>query len=291
MNVTESVEGRERYPINLRYPREYRDNLTALRQARVATPTGAQVPLTQVADIRVESGPPMIKSENARLNGYVFIDIQGVDIGTYVARAKQAVAEQVDIPTGYSLTWSGQYQYMQRAMAKLQLLVPLTLVIIALLLYLNFRRFTEVAIVLGTVPFALVGGFWLFYLLGFDLSIAAGVGFIALAGVAVEIGVVMLVYLNLAVRQYREDGRLTEEGGMNAAIMDGALRRIRPIAMTVLATTLGLLPIMIGHGTGSQVMQRIAAPMVGGMVTTTVLTLIVIPVVYRWVEGWRLRRE
>ncbi|HKL76848.1 MAG TPA: CusA/CzcA family heavy metal efflux RND transporter, partial [Gammaproteobacteria bacterium] len=231
MNVTQSVEGRERYPINLRYPREYRDRLEELRQVRVATPTGAQVPLTQVADIRVETGPPMIKSDNARLNGYVYLDIQDVDIGTYVQRAKKAVAEQVDIPPGYSLTWSGQYEYMQRAMAKLQLLVPLTLVIIALLLYLNFRRFTEVAVVLGTVPFALIGGFWLFYLLGYDLSIAAGVGFIALAGVAVEIGVVMLVYLNQSVQRYREEGRLEEEGGLHAAIIDGALRRIRPIAM------------------------------------------------------------
>jgi len=290
MNVTQSVEGRERYPINLRYPREYRDRLEELRQVRVATPTGAQVPLTQVADIRVETGPPMIKSDNARLNGYVYIDIQNVDIGTYVERAKKAVAAEVDIPPGYSLTWSGQYEYMQRAMAKLQLLVPLTLVIIALLLYLNFRRLTEVAVVLGTVPFALVGGFWLFYLLGYDLSIAAGVGFIALAGVAVEIGVVMLVYLNQAVQRYREKGRLEAEGGLRAAIIDGALRRIRPIAMTVLATTLGLLPIMIGHGTGSQVMKRIAAPMGGGMVTTTILTLIVIPVVYRWVVGYRAER-
>ncbi|MFP4616528.1 MAG: efflux RND transporter permease subunit, partial [Thiohalorhabdus sp.] len=203
MEVMESVEGRERYPVNLRYPREYRDSLEELRQVRVATPTGAQVPLTQVADIRVEDGPPMIKSDNARLNGYVYIDLAGVDVGTYVERAKQAVAEEVDIPAGYSLTWSGQYEYMERAMAKLQLLVPLTLVIIALLLYLNFRRLSEVAIVLGTVPFALVGGFWLFYLLGYELSIAAGVGFIALAGVAVEIGVVMLVYLNLAVERYR----------------------------------------------------------------------------------------
>ncbi|KPV39411.1 cation transporter [Thiohalorhabdus denitrificans] len=291
MEVTESVEGRERYPVNLRYPREYRDSLEELRQVRVATPTGAQVPLTQVADIRVEDGPPMIKSDNARLNGYIYIDLAGVDVGTYVERAKQAVAEQVDIPAGYSLTWSGQYEYMERAMAKLQLLVPLTLVIIALLLYLNFRRLTEVAVVLGTVPFALVGGFWLFYLLGYDLSIAAGVGFIALAGVAVEIGVVMLVYLNLAVERYRQEGRLEEEGGLREAIMDGALRRIRPIAMTVLATTLGLLPIMIGHGTGSQVMKRIAGPMVGGMVTTTILTLIVIPVVYRWVQGRYMRRE
>ncbi|MFW5910942.1 MAG: efflux RND transporter permease subunit, partial [Thiohalospira sp.] len=239
MEVMESVEGRERYPVNLRYPREYRDSLEELRQVRVATPTGAQVPLTQVADIRVEDGPPMIKSDNARLNGYVYIDLAGVDVGTYVERAKQAVAEEVDIPAGYSLTWSGQYEYMERAMAKLQLLVPLTLVIIALLLYLNFRRLSEVAIVLGTVPFALVGGFWLFYLLGYELSIAAGVGFIALAGVAVEIGVVMLVYLNLAVARYREEGRLEEEGGLRAAITDGALRRIRPIAMTVLATTLG----------------------------------------------------
>ena len=290
MNVTRTVEGRERYPVNLRYPREYRDRLEELRQVRIATPTGAQVPLTQVAELHVESGPPMIKSDNARLNGYVYLDIEGVDVGTYVQRAKEAVTEQVAMPPGYALTWSGQYEYMQRAKQKLQLVIPLTLLVIALLLYLNFRRLSEVLIVLGTVPFALIGGFWLLYLLGFDLSVAVGVGFIALAGVAVEIGVVMLVYLEQAVARHREDGTLNQENGLKAAITEGALLRIRPIMMTVMAITAGLLPIMIGHGTGSQVMQRIAAPMVGGMVTTTILTLMVIPVIYRWVQGRRLTR-
>jgi Cu(I)/Ag(I) efflux system membrane protein CusA/SilA len=291
MKITETVEGRERYPVNIRYPREYRDNLGQLRQVRVATPSGAQVPLEQIAEVRVVDGPPVIKSENARLNGWIFVDIQGVDVGTYVSRAKEALAERVEIPPGYSLAWSGQFEYMQRAKARLAKVVPLTLVIIALLLYFNFRNLTAVAVVLGTVPFSVVGGFWLAYLLNYELSVAIGVGFIALAGVAVEIGVVMLVYLDQSLDRWKRDGRLNTSGDVDGAIENGALLRIRPIMMTVSTIIAGLLPIMIGHGSGAQVMQRIAAPMVGGMVTTTILTLVVIPVVYSGINRFRLKRE
>ncbi len=287
MNVTETVEGLERYPVNLRYPREYRDRLEELRQVRVATPTGAQVPLTQVADIQVTTGPPVIKSENARLNGWIYVDISGVDVGTYVDRAQRAVAEQVDLPPGYSIAWSGQYEYMQRAKQRLQLVVPLTLVVIALLLYLNFRNVIDAAIVLFTVPFSLIGGFWLIYALGYNMSVAIGVGFIALAGTAVELGVVMLVYLGVAVARRRREGTLDTAADLREAVREGALGQTRSVMMTVAAVAGGLLPIMIGEPIGSQVMKRIAAPMVGGMVTSTILTLVVIPVIYAGVERWR----
>jgi Cu(I)/Ag(I) efflux system membrane protein CusA/SilA len=290
MQVTETVEGRERYPVNLRYPREYRDRLSQLRQVRVTTPSGPQVPLQQVAEIEVVDGPPVIKSENARLNGWIFIDIQGVDVGTYVQRAKRAIEDHIEIPAGFSLTWSGQFEYMQRAKARLAKIIPMTLLIIVLLLYLNFKRLTEVAIVLGTLPFSLVGGFWLIYLLGYELSVAIGVGFIALAGVAIELGVVMLVYLEQSLKDSQRHGALARTAELNEAVIHGALRRIRPIMMTGGTVILGLLPIMIGHGSGSQVMRRIAAPMIGGMVTTTALTLLVIPVLFALVKGWQLRR-
>jgi len=289
MNIGETVEGRKRFPINLRYPREYRDRLNELRQVRVSTPTGAQIPLEQVADVQVKDGPPVIKSENARLNGWIFVDIQGVDIGTYVARAQQRIQENVEIPAEYSLSWSGQYKYMQRAKERLYKIVPITLLVITLLLYFNFRNFTEVIIVLGTLPFSLVGGMWLIYLLGFDLSVAIGAGFIALAGVAVETGVVMLVYLDQALKQHMSQNELRSARELYQAVQEGALKRVRPITMTVSTIVLGLLPIMIGgHGSGSQVMQRIAGPMVGGMITTIVLTLLVIPVVYAWVQQKKL---
>ncbi len=291
MKVTETVEGRERYPINLRYPREYRDSLKELGQVRVAAPSGAQVPLSQVADIRVVGGPPVIKSENARLNGWIYVDIEGVDVGTYVTEARKAVSENIEIPPGYSLSWSGQYEYMQRAKAKLSRVIPVTLLIVTLLLYLNFRNITGVAVVLGTVPFSMVGGFWLIYLLNYDLSVAIGAGFIALAGVAVETGVVMLVYLEQTMAQWERTGKLQNRDDVNKAVENGALLRIRPITMTVLSIILGLLPIMYGHGTGSQVMQRIAAPMVGGMTTTLILTLLVIPVIYNGISRLRLRKK
>jgi Cu(I)/Ag(I) efflux system membrane protein CusA/SilA len=281
MNVTQTVEGLERYPVNLRYPQRVRDSVEQLRLLPIVTPQGARIALADVADVRVVDGPPVIKSENARLNGWIYVDISGRDLGSYVAEAQLVVAQEIELPTGYSLSWSGQYEYMVRAQERLAVVGPVTLAIIALLLYINFRRFPEVAIILGTLPMALIGGLWLLYWLGYELSVAVGVGFIALAGVAVEIGVVMLVYLNQAIRRHMADaqaaGRSLTIGDVQQAVIEGALLRVRPIMMTVAAIIAGLLPIMLGSGTGSEVMRRIAAPMVGGMVSATILTLIVIP--------------
>jgi len=290
MNVTQTVEGLERYPVNLRYPQRVRDSVEQLKLLPVITPVGARIALADVAHVAVVDGPPVIKSENARLNGWTYVDITGRDLGSYVAEAQRVVADLVDLPAGYSLAWSGQYEYMVRAKERLYLVGPVTLAIIVLLLYLNFRRLTEVAIVMGTLPMALIGGIWLLYLLDYDLSVAVGVGFIALAGVAVEIGVVMLVYLNQAMRHHiadaeRESRALTVED-VQRAVVDGALLRVRPIMMTVAAIVAGLLPIMLGGGTGSEVMRRIAAPMVGGMLSATLLTLVVIPALFLL---WRRR--
>jgi Cu(I)/Ag(I) efflux system membrane protein CusA/SilA len=271
MNVTQTVEGLERYPVNLRYPQRVRDSVEQLKLLPIVTPQGARIALADVADVRVVDGPPVIKSEDARLNGWTYVDIKDRDIGSYVADAQRVVATSVDLPTGYSLAWSGQYEYMVRAKERLQIVGPVTLAIIVLLLFMNFRRFAEVAIILGTLPMALVGGLWLLFLLGYDLSVAVGVGFIALAGVAVEIGVVMLVYLNQAAEDHED---------IQQAVIDGALLRVRPVIMTVAAIIAGLLPIMLGGGTGSEVMRRIAAPMVGGMVSATLLTLVVIPALF-----------
>ncbi len=283
MQVSESVEGLRRFPINIRYPRESRDSLQKLKLLPIITPTGARITLSDVASVKVESGPAMIKSENARPNGWVFIDIAGRDLGSYVAEAQRVVADKVKLPPGYSIEWSGQYEYMVRAKKRLQMVVPLTLIIIILLLYLNFRNFTEVAIIMGTLPLALVGGYWLIYLLGYNMSVAVGVGFIALAGVAVEIGVIMLTYLNAAYKEKRNrDGKLhtLTFAELHQAVMAGTLLRVRPILMTVTAIIAGLLPIMLGSGTGSEVMRRIAAPMVGGMISATILTLVLIPSIY-----------
>ena len=284
MNVTQTVEGLERYPVNLRYPQRVRDSVEQLQMLPIVTPQGARIALADVADVKVVDGPPVIKSENARLNGWSYVDIAGRDLGSYVAEAQQVVADTVDLPPGYSLAWSGQYEYMVRAKERLSIVGPLTLAIIVLLLYLNFRRFAEVAIIMGTLPMALIGGVWLLYLLEYDLSVAVGVGFIALAGVAVEIGVVMLVYLNQAIRQHMAEaesqGRALTLEDVRQAVIDGAVLRVRPIMMTVAAIIAGLLPIMLGGGTGSEVMRRIAAPMVGGMVSATILTLIVIPALF-----------
>ncbi len=284
MQVATTVEGRERYPINVRYPRDVRDSLEKLRNLTIVTPSGAHIPLAEVADIRIESGPGLIKTENARLNGWIYIDIEGRDLGSYVKQAKQEVADKVKLPAGYSITWSGQYEFMQRAIERLTAIVPITLAIIVLLLYMSFRRLAEVAIIMGTLPLALIGGFWLLYLLDYNLSIAVGVGFIALAGVAVEIGVIMLVYLNQALDKYQHQARQKGVelciGDVRAAVIDGALLRVRPIMMTVITVILGLMPIMLTTGTGSEVMRRIAAPMIGGMVSATLLTLVVIPAVF-----------
>jgi Cu(I)/Ag(I) efflux system membrane protein CusA/SilA len=284
MDVTHTIEGLERYPVNVRYPQRVRDSVEQLKLLPIVTPNGARIALADVAEVKVTDGPPVIKSENARLNGWTYIDIVDRDIGSYVAEAQRAVTDSIELPPGYSLRWSGQYEYMVRAKEKLSVVGPLTVAIIVLLLYLSFRRFAEVAIILGTLPLALIGGLWLMYFLGYDLSVAVGVGFIALAGVAVEIGVIMLVYLNLAIQRRRaraeKEGRDFSRADIEHAIVDGALLRIRPVMMTVAATIGGLLPIMFGAGTGSEVMRRIAAPMVGGMVSATVLALVVIPAVF-----------
>ncbi len=284
VNVTRTVEGRERYPVNLRYPQSERDSVQRLRLLPIVTPSGARIALADVADVRVEDGPPVIRSENARPNGWIYVDIEDRDLGSYVTEARNVVRDQVQLPPGYALSWSGQFEYLERARGRLLLVAPLTLAVIVLLLYLSFRSLPEVAIILGTLPLAFVGGLWLLYLLDYDLSIAVGVGFIALAGVAVEIGVVMLVYLNQAVasriaslgptRQTLTRDELAE------AVREGALLRVRPVVMTVTATIVGLLPIMFGTGTGSEVMRRIAAPMVGGLVSATLLALVLVPALY-----------
>ena len=284
MNVAMSVEGLERYPINVRYPRDLRDSIEDLRNLPIVTNTGARIPLSEVANVKTEMGPAMIKSENARPNGWTFVDIDGRDLGSYVAEAQAVVKNEVDLPPGYSIAWSGQYEYMMRAKERLSVVVPLTLVIIVLLLYMNFRNIIEVLIIMGTLPLALVGGFWLLYLLDYNMSVAVGVGFIALAGVAVEIGVIMLVYLNHAYGKAHsaaiKESREFNLQDLQQSVISGALLRVRPIMMTVAATIGGLLPIMFGGGTGTEVMRRIAAPMVGGMVSATLLTLVVIPAVF-----------
>ena len=290
MNVSQTIEGLERYPINLRYPRDERDSVEQLKNLTVVTPRGSHISLQDVAFISVTDGPPAIKSENARLNGWIFVDIEGRDLGSYVAEARVTVDREVKLPPGYSLAWSGQYEYMQRSQERLALVGPVTLAIIVLLLYLHFRSMTEVFIIMATLPMALVGGIWLLYLLDFNMSVAVGVGFIALAGVSVEIGVVMLIYLQQAFEQKQkcaiEEKRLMTLEALREAVMDGALLRVRPIMMTVAAIIAGLLPIMLDDGTGSEVMRRIAAPMVGGMVSATLLTLMVVPAAFLvWKRG------
>ncbi|MBV1891935.1 MAG: efflux RND transporter permease subunit [Gammaproteobacteria bacterium] len=284
VNVTQTVEGLERYPVNIRYPQAYRDSVEQLALLPIVTTLGQRIALADVARVYIEDGPPGIKSENARVNGWSFIDIKDVDIGSYVKQAQQAVNEQIDLPPGYSLTWSGQYEYMLRAEERLAYVVPLTLIIIVLLLYVNFRRMAEVAIIMGTLPMAVAGGLWLMYLADYNFSVAVGVGFIALAGVAVEIGVIMLVYLNQAWEEVLatcdHEGLSVDEDKLRQAVIRGAGLRVRPVIMTTAATIGGLLPILLGSGTGSEVMSRIAAPVVGGMLSALLLVLLVLPAVY-----------
>ena len=285
MNVGETIEGLERYPINVRYPQSYRDSAAKLKDLPLITPNGARIALADVADIRYEDGPPMIKTENARPNGWVFVDIEQRDLGSYVSEAQQVVAEQLQLPAGYSLAWSGQYEYMERAKARLSIVTPITLVIIMLLLYFSFRRLQEMFIIMATLPLAMVGGLWLMLILGFNFSIAVGVGFIALSGVAVEIGVIMLVYLNQSWDFKKQDAqdqqRQLTADDLQQAISEGAGLRVRPVMMTVLTVIIGLIPIMYGSGTGSEVMQRIAAPMIGGMSSALLLTLLVLPAIFK----------
>ncbi len=286
MNVTQTVEGLERYPVNVRYPRDVRDSVEKLKQLPIVTPTKAQIPLHEVASIEIVDGPGMIKSENARRIGWVFVDIDNErDLGSYVLDAQKIVAENLELPAGYSIGWAGQYEYMVRAKEKLTYVIPITLAIILLLLYLNFRNFTESLMVMGAVPLAMVGGLWLVYMLGFNLSVAIGVGFIALVGVAAEFGVIMLVYLDQAMKE-RQPTTMEE---LRETIIEGAVMRVRPMAMTAAVVIAGLLPIMLGSGTGSEVMQRIAAPMLGGMITAPLVSMVLIPVLYMFWRGRQIK--
>ena len=283
VNITQTVEGVERYPVNIRYPQAYRNSPEQLALLPIVTPRGERIALGDVASISIADGPPSIKSENARTNGWIFIDISGVDVGSYVDNAKRIVDRELTLPAGYSINWSGQYEYMERAKAKLSYVVPLILAIIVVLLYLNFRSFIEVALIMGTLPLAVIGSIWLLYWLEFNFSVAVGVGLVALAGVAVEIGVIMLVYLNLSLANMKKARTSTApvtKVELRQAVLDGAVLRVRPVVMTAGATIVGLLPIMYGDGTGSEVMQRLAAPMVGGMVSALFLALLVLPAVY-----------
>ncbi|EIU1656617.1 efflux RND transporter permease subunit [Pseudomonas aeruginosa] len=279
-NIGETIEGLARFPISLRYPREWRDSLAGLRELPIYTPQGSQITLGTVAQIRISDGPPMLKSENARLSGWVYIDVRGRDLASVVGDLRQAIDDQVKLEPGMSLSYSGQFEFLERANARLKLVVPATLVIIFVLLYLTFARFSEALLIMATLPFALVGGIWFLYLLGYNQSVATGVGFIALAGVAAEFGVIMLLYLKNAWNERQDAGR-TDESALIEAIREGAVQRVRPKAMTVAVIIAGLLPILLDSGTGSEVMSRIAAPMVGGMVTAPLLSLFVLPAAYR----------
>ena len=289
-NITTTVEGRERFPVDVRYLRDYRTDPQALDRVLVSTPSGAQIPITQLATIGLTMGAPVIKTEGAIPLGYVYVDVAGVDLGGYVKKAMQVVNQQVKLPSGYYLEWSGQYEYMQRAKETLKYVVPLTLLIILVLLYSNFQSTAKTLIVMLSLPFALIGGIWLIYLLGYNTSVAVWVGFIALAGVAAETGVVMIVYLDEVYDRRLKEGTMTSSRDLYDAIIEGAVMRVRPKMMTVTAIIAGLLPIMWSTGTGADVMKRIAAPMVGGMVTSTILTLIVIPVIYEMWRGSQMRR-
>src|SRR5881275_1983054 len=290
-NIGETIEGLQRFPINVRYPREIRDSVEMIRDLPVLTERGAQIRLRDVAAIRISDGPPMLKSENARLSGWVYVDLHGRDLSSAVREMQRAVTQDVKLPPGYSISWSGQFEFLERATQKLKIVVPATLVIIFVLLYLIFRRFADALLIMATLPFALVGGFWLMYLLGYNMSIASAVGFIALGGVASEIGVVMLVYINQAVTARVAEGKLNDRNELIDGIVEGAALRVRPIAMTVAVIIAGLLPIMWGSGTGSEVMRRIAAPMVGGMITAPLLSMFVIPAAYLLIRRPRRRPE
>jgi copper/silver efflux system protein len=291
MNVSTVIQGLERYPINVRYSRGLRDDMNKLQRVLIPTPRGEHIPMAQVAKIVIKKGPPVIKTENARLNAWVYIDLKDIDVGTYVESARSIIEDQLTLPAGYTLVWSGQYEYMQRAKERLKVVVPLTLLIIFVLLYLNFQRMPETIIVMLSLPLALIGGIWFLYYLKYELSVAVAVGFIALAGVAAEIGVLVLVYSNLTFQKRLEQGAIQNSGDVLKAVLDGTASRIRPIMMTVISTIGGLIPIMIGTGTGSEVMKRIAAPMVGGMVSATLLNLIVLPALYAMVLQFRFSRR
>ncbi|MCK9189396.1 efflux RND transporter permease subunit, partial [Acidithiobacillus sp.] len=286
--LTTAVQGLERFPVDLRYPRELRQSLSTLMESRIAAPNGAQIPLAQVADLRIEGGPAMLTSDNSRLNSWITIDLKpGTNIGAYVPRAKAAIAKAVRLPGGYTISWVGQYQVMEQAAKRLELVIPAVILLIALLLYFNFKNWVEVTIILLTLPLSLVGGFWLVYWLGYKLSVAVAVGFIALAGVAAEFGVVMLLYLDQALIRRQARNALQNWHDLRLAVIEGTMLRLRPLAMTLTLVVGGLLPILFSHGAGADVMKRIAAPMVGGMFSAALLALLVIPALYAL---WQKRR-
>jgi Cu(I)/Ag(I) efflux system membrane protein CusA/SilA len=286
MTVTTTVEGRERFPVNIRYYRDFRSDLGPLKRVLVPTMSGSQIPLGQLVDLKMSSGTTLVRSEEGELAGYVFIDVTGRDIGSYVKDLKRIVAEKVQVPAGYHLVWSGQYEYMQRAEERLKIVIPLTLLIVFILLYFNTAHVGKVFIVLLAVPFSLIGAFWFIYLLGYNMSVAVWVGIIALAGVDAETGVIMLLYLDHAYEKWKNQGRMRSLKDLQEAISEGAVKRVRPKMMTVMAIIMGLLPIMWSHGAGADVMKRIAAPMIGGIVTSFILELIIYPVIF---EIWRGR--
>ena len=290
MNITKTVEGLERYPVNLRYQRDYRENIEALQRVLVPIPGGGNVPLEELASLEIKKGPPMIKSENARPNTWVYVDLKGIDVGTYVENAQKIVQEKVTLPAGYSLIWSGQFEYMQRAAAHLALVIPITILIVLLLLYINTRSITKTAIIILALPFSAVGAVWYLYFAGFHLSVAVWVGVIALLGVSAETGVVMLLYLDIAYERFKTEGMLKSFDDLKHSIFDGAVKRIRPKMMAVMALLLGLLPIIIGSATGSDVMKRIAAPMFGGIFTSLIMELTVFPPIFYLVKKREVKK-
>jgi Cu(I)/Ag(I) efflux system membrane protein CusA/SilA len=279
-NITTTVEGRERYPINVRYARELRDELEKLKRVLVPTPTGAHIPLAQIANIEVRSGPSMIRDENGLLSGYVYVDMAGRDVGSYVADAKKIVREKLKLESGYTLAWSGQYEFMERVTKRLKIFVPLTLGVIFILYFFTFQSVTKTLIIMLSVPFALVGGIWYLILLKYNMSIAVWVGLIALAGVAAETGSIMMVYLDQAYERRKAEGKMNSIEDLMHAVSEGASKRLRPLMMTAAANIFGLMPVMWSRGTGADVMQRIAAPMIGGLTSALILTLLVLPAIY-----------
>jgi len=291
MNVTFTIEGRERYPVNIRYPRELRDNLPALGQTLVATPSGAQIPLAQLADFEVKKGPPMIRSENARLTSWVYVDIKDIDLGSYVAMARQAINEKVDLPSGYSIIWSGQYEYMEAANRSLAVILPIAGVVILLLLYLATKSWLRTILIVVTLAFAMVGAVWLLYILEFNMSLAVWVGIISLLGLSAETGLVMLLFLDSSFERYKRDGRLRDADDLWFAVHDGAVKRIRPKTMTVMTTFIGLLPLMFATGAGADTMRRLAAPMIGGLFTSFILELLIYPVIFYMIKKPTLKKS
>jgi Cu(I)/Ag(I) efflux system membrane protein CusA/SilA len=290
MNITKTVEGLERYPVNLRYARDYRDNIEALKRVLVHTAMGGSIPIEQLGAIVIKKGPPMIKSENARPNTWVYVDIKDVDVGSYIDDAKVVIEKELVLPAGYSLKWSGQYEYMERASKHLSMVIPLTLLLVIVLLYMNTRSMVKTGIVLLALPFSLVGAIWFLYLAGFNMSVAVWVGIIALLGVDAETGVIMLLYLDLAYEKFKKNGMLKSMADLRESIFEGAVKRIRPKMMTVMTTMLGLLPILIGLGAGSDVMKRIAAPMVGGILTSMIMELTVYPAIFYTIKRREVRK-